>query len=78
MNLCVCKQRLLLFFQGQEQALELLKTLQTLPVTLELLTKTRIGMTVNALRKSSTDDDVISLSKVLIKNWKKFLSGKTT
>ncbi|KAF7991922.1 hypothetical protein HCN44_010723 [Aphidius gifuensis] len=60
---------------GQEQALELLKTLQTLPVTLELLTKTRIGMTVNALRKSSTDDDVISLSKVLIKNWKKFLSG---
>ena len=32
-------------------------------------------MTVNALRKSSKDDDVISLSKTLIKNWKKFLSG---
>lgn len=32
-------------------------------------------MTVNALRKSSKDEEVISLSKTLIKNWKKFLSG---
>ncbi|XP_075214699.1 RNA polymerase II elongation factor isoform X2 [Lycorma delicatula] len=62
---------------GQEQALDLLKALQNLPVNLEILTKTRIGMTVNALRKSSTDDEVISLSKTLIKNWKKFLSGST-
>ncbi|RZF34785.1 hypothetical protein LSTR_LSTR007837 [Laodelphax striatellus] len=60
---------------GQEQALDLLKALQNLPVNLEILTKTRIGMTVNALRKSSTDDEVISLSKTLIKNWKKFLAG---
>lgn len=64
-----------LSIQGQEQALELLKILQKLPVDLELLTKTRIGMTVNALRKSSRDEEVISLSKTLIKNWKKFLSG---
>ncbi|KAK9888890.1 hypothetical protein WA026_001111 [Henosepilachna vigintioctopunctata] len=62
---------------GQEQALDLLKTLQTLNVNLEVLTNTRIGMTVNALRKSSKDDEVISLSKTLIKNWKKFLSGST-
>lgn len=61
--------------QGQEQALDLLKQLQTLDVNLDVLTKTRIGMTVNALRKSSKDDEVISLSKTLIKNWKKFLSG---
>ncbi|XP_046990778.1 transcription elongation factor S-II [Schistocerca americana] len=63
---------------GQEQALDLLKVLQKLPVNLEVLTKTRIGMTVNALRKSSTDEEVISLSKTLIKNWKKFLSGSST
>lgn len=31
-------------------------------------------MTVNALRKSSKDEEVISLCKTLIKNWKKFLS----
>ncbi|XP_066589457.1 transcription elongation factor S-II-like isoform X1 [Prorops nasuta] len=61
---------------SQEQALELLKILQKLPMNLELLTKTRIGMTVNALRKSSRDEEVISLSKTLIKNWKKFLSGR--
>jgi transcription elongation factor S-II len=65
------------FFQGQEQALDLLKHLQTLAVDLDVLTKTRIGMTVNALRKSSKDDEVISLSKTLIKNWKKFLAQST-
>lgn len=62
-----------LLFQDQEQALDLLKALRDLPVNLDILTKTRIGMTVNALRKSTNDDDVISLSKTLIKNWKKFL-----
>ncbi|KAF7269226.1 RNA polymerase II elongation factor [Rhynchophorus ferrugineus] len=60
---------------GQEQALDLLKELQSLKINLDVLTKTRIGMTVNALRKSSKDDEVISLAKVLIKNWKKFLSN---
>lgn len=53
--------------------MDLLKQLQTLSINLEVLTKTRIGMTVNALRKSSKDEEVISLSKTLIKNWKKFL-----
>lgn len=32
-------------------------------------------MTVNELRKCSKDDEVISLSKTLIKNWKKFLAN---
>ncbi|XP_034668356.1 transcription elongation factor S-II [Drosophila subobscura] len=58
---------------GQEQALDLLKALQTLNINLEILTKTRIGMTVNELRKSSKDDEVIALAKTLIKNWKRFL-----
>lgn len=59
---------------GQEQALDLLKALQTLNINLEILTKTRIGMTVNELRKSSKDEEVISLAKTLIKNWKRFLA----
>lgn len=46
-------------------------------INLDVLTKTRIGMTVNALRKSSKDEEVISLCKTLIKNWKKFLSPST-
>lgn len=62
---------------GQEQALELLKILQSMVIDLSILTKTRIGMTVNELRKCSKDEEVIALSKTLIKNWKKFLaSGK--
>ncbi|CAL1264483.1 unnamed protein product [Larinioides sclopetarius] len=56
-----------------EQALDLLKALRDLPITLDILQKTRIGMTVNSLRKSSTDDEVITLSKSLIKAWKKLL-----
>lgn len=32
-------------------------------------------MTVNNLRKASNSDDVVSLSKTLIKNWKKLLPG---
>lgn len=47
-------------------------------INLDVLTKTRIGMTVNALRKSSKDDEVITLCKTLIKNWKKFLSTPST
>ncbi|XP_017068061.1 transcription elongation factor S-II [Drosophila eugracilis] len=60
---------------GQEQALDLLKALQTLNINLDILTKTRIGMTVNELRKSSKDDEVIALAKTLIKNWKRFLAS---
>lgn len=58
---------------AQEQALDLLNALKDLPITLDILQKTRIGMTVNSLRKSSSDDEVISLSKSLIKAWKKLL-----
>lgn len=33
-------------------------------------------MSVNALRKQSTDEEVISLAKSLIKSWKKLLGKK--
>lgn len=58
---------------AQDQALDMLKALRDLPITLDVLQKTRIGMTVNSLRKSTSDDEVISLSKSLIKSWKKLL-----
>lgn len=35
----------------------------------------RIGMAVNELRKCSKDEEVINLSKKLIKNWKKLLAN---
>jgi len=55
------------------QALDLLRSLNDSKMNLQILTKTRIGMTVNALRKTSPDEDVITLAKNLIKAWKKFL-----
>lgn len=63
------------------QALDLLRSLNDTKMNLQILTKTRIGMTVNALRKTSQDEDVITLAKNLIKAWKKFLpdnSGSST
>ncbi|XP_050432321.1 transcription elongation factor S-II [Adelges cooleyi] len=62
----------------QTQALDLLKALKDLPITLDILTKTRVGMTVNSFRKSCKDEEVITFSKALIKNWKKLLSGDKT
>lgn len=54
-------------------ALDLLKELRSVPMTLELLQSTRIGMSVNAIRKQSSDEEVTSLAKALIKSWKKLL-----
>uniref|UniRef100_A0A670Z540 Uncharacterized protein n=1 Tax=Pseudonaja textilis TaxID=8673 RepID=A0A670Z540_PSETE len=48
-----------------EGAMDLLKELKSMPITLHLLQSTRIGMSVNALRKQSTDEDVIALAKIL-------------
>ncbi|KAF7246235.1 Transcription elongation factor A protein 1 [Varanus komodoensis] len=56
-------------------ALDLLKELKNMPMTLELLQSTRIGMSVNAIRKQSADEEVTSLAKSLIKSWKKLLDG---
>jgi len=55
------------------QALDLLKNLGKLDITLTILTSTRIGMTVNALRKSSTDEETQTVAKTLIKAWKKLV-----
>uniref|UniRef100_A0A8C5Y6M4 Transcription elongation factor n=3 Tax=Microcebus murinus TaxID=30608 RepID=A0A8C5Y6M4_MICMU len=59
-------------------ALDLLKELKNIPMTLELLQSTRIGMSVNAIRKQSTDEEVTSLAKSLIKSWKKLLDGPSS
>lgn len=54
-------------------ALDLLNQLGDLKVNLSILTHTRIGMTVNNLRKTSKDEEVVLKSKSLIKLWKKFV-----
>eukprot|EP00091_Calanus_sinicus_P007220 TRINITY_DN18161_c0_g1_i1.p1 TRINITY_DN18161_c0_g1~~TRINITY_DN18161_c0_g1_i1.p1 ORF type:complete len:157 (-),score=68.81 TRINITY_DN18161_c0_g1_i1:19-465(-) len=57
----------------QSQALDLLNCLGKLDINLQILTSTRIGMTVNALRKSSKEEEIITVAKSLIKTWKKFV-----
>lgn len=59
----------------QEGAMDLLKQLKGFNMTLKLLQETRIGMSVNGIRKHSTDEEVIALAKVLIKDWKKLLDS---
>ncbi|XP_041962930.1 transcription elongation factor A protein 3 isoform X16 [Alosa sapidissima] len=56
-------------------ALDLLKELQNFNMTLKLLQETRIGMSVNGIRKHCTDEEVIALAKILIKNWKRLLES---
>ncbi|XP_006897019.1 PREDICTED: transcription elongation factor A protein 2 [Elephantulus edwardii] len=61
-----------------EGVVDLLRQLKTMPMTLHLLQSTHIGMSVNALRKQSSDEEVIALAKSLIKSWKKLLDVSNT
>ncbi|XP_037836409.1 transcription elongation factor A protein 3 isoform X4 [Kryptolebias marmoratus] len=58
-----------------EGAMDLLKELRDFNMTLKLLQETRIGMSVNNIRKHCTDEEVIALAKVLIKDWKRLLNS---
>uniref|UniRef100_A0A3P9NT17 Transcription elongation factor A (SII), 3 n=1 Tax=Poecilia reticulata TaxID=8081 RepID=A0A3P9NT17_POERE len=58
-----------------EGAIDLLKELKGFNMTLKLLQETRIGMSVNNIRKHCRDEEVISLAKVLIKDWKRLLDS---
>jgi transcription elongation factor S-II len=53
----------------------MLKGLGDLPMSLDILSTTRIGMTVNKIRKASEDKEVIGMAKTLIRKWKKYLPG---
>uniref|UniRef100_A0A3B5Q9G7 Transcription elongation factor A (SII), 3 n=1 Tax=Xiphophorus maculatus TaxID=8083 RepID=A0A3B5Q9G7_XIPMA len=56
-------------------AIDLLKELKSFNMTLKLLQETRIGMSVNNIRKHCRDEEVIALAKVLIKEWKRLLDS---
>lgn len=55
--------------------MDLLKELKGFNMTLKLLQETRIGMSVNGIRKHCTDEEVIALAKFLIKDWKRLLDS---
>lgn len=64
--------------QSPGPAKDLIIALGKLPVSLETLTKTRIGMTVNNLRKAvkDLDEETSTMAKELIKKWKKLIDNK--
>ncbi|KAL1020573.1 hypothetical protein UPYG_G00001910 [Umbra pygmaea] len=67
--------------KNTDGAIDLLKELKNMKMSLETLQSTRIGMSVNAVRKQSSEEEVQTLAKSLIKSWKKLLDGaegKTT
>ncbi|XP_068452794.1 transcription elongation factor A protein 2 isoform X5 [Clinocottus analis] len=61
--------------KNTDGALDLLRELKDIKMSLETLQSTRVGMLVNAVRKHSSDEEVQTLAKVLIKSWKKLLDG---
>ncbi|KAJ8370734.1 hypothetical protein SKAU_G00107620 [Synaphobranchus kaupii] len=61
--------------KNTDGAIDLLKELKNMKMSLETLQSTRIGMSVNAVRKQSAEEEVQSLAKSLIKSWKKLLDG---
>ncbi|CAK7321660.1 Transcription elongation factor A protein 3 [Vulpes lagopus] len=61
--------------KNSEGALGLLKKLNSCQMSIQLLQTTRIGVAVNGVRKHCSDKEVVSLAKVLIKNWKRLLDS---
>ncbi|CAK6981157.1 transcription elongation factor A protein 2 isoform X1 [Scomber scombrus] len=61
--------------KNTDGALDLLRELKNIKMSLETLQSTRVGMSVNAVRKQSSEDEVQTLAKALIKSWKKLLDG---
>ncbi|XP_068599153.1 transcription elongation factor A protein 2 [Brachionichthys hirsutus] len=61
--------------KNTDGALDLLRELKDIKMSLETLQSTRVGMSVNAVRKQSSEEEVQTLAKALIKSWKKLLDG---
>ncbi|KAM4873352.1 transcription elongation factor A protein 3 isoform 1-T1 [Thomomys bottae] len=61
--------------KNTESALDLLKKLNSCQMSIQLLQATRIGVAVNGVRKHCSDKEVVSLARVLIKNWKRLLDA---
>ncbi|KAH8863374.1 Transcription elongation factor A protein 1 [Schistosoma japonicum] len=60
-----------------ESALKYLKRLRNIEMTLEILTKTGVGIIINKIRKESEDPEVATLGKNMIKQWKKLVPDKS-
>ncbi|VDM74169.1 unnamed protein product [Strongylus vulgaris] len=62
--------------KSAKNAADLLEVLSKLPITIDILTKTRIGMTINDLRKKTSDEKLAKKAKGLIKEWKNLVDKR--
>ena len=60
------------------QSIDMLNFLKNLPINLQVLTNTRIGVVVNNLRKASNSDELGTLAKNLLKSWKRLVAGENS
>lgn len=60
-----------------KRALELLRSLESIPMSIDILQTTHIGLTVNKIRKEIANPEVGSLSKSMVKKWKKLVAPST-
>ncbi|KAF5394024.1 Transcription elongation factor S-II [Paragonimus heterotremus] len=59
----------------EETALKYLRRLRGVDMTLDILTKTGVGIIINKIRKESDNPEVATLGKNIIKQWKKLVPG---
>ncbi|GAA57372.1 transcription elongation factor S-II [Clonorchis sinensis] len=62
-------------YQDEESALKYLKRLRGVEMTLDILTKTGVGIIINKIRKESGNSEIATLGKNIIKQWKKLVPG---
>ena len=59
----------------EAEAPEMIRTLSKLTLDLDTLRKSKIGFTLDKLRKSAKDESIKKSAKDLLKSWKKMESG---
>ena len=57
-------------------SIDMLNFLKNLPINLQVLQNTRIGVVVNNLRKASNSEELGTLAKNLLKSWKRLVAGE--
>jgi transcription elongation factor S-II len=58
-------------------SIDMLNCLKKLPIDLKILKNTGIGMALNNLRKNCNSEELGTLAKALLKNWKKLVSSES-
>lgn len=58
-------------------SIDMLNSLKKLPIDLKILKNTGIGVVLNNLRKSCNSEELGTLAKSLLKNWKRLVSSES-